>query len=757
MARDPIMESLGEPEQIFASGQTEPDMRGTLLHEIQHAIQNREGFARGGNPGMFQEEAKGAREAVERVNHALTMISRKMDALRQRGEAPSQFNREPNPEFAKLKDAYDRLMDYRSQVVAEKYDPYQHYRRLAGEVEARNVTQRMDQPPEELVEPIFGEDVPRSKQIVRFRDPNGYAASEPAKPFYSALGKAVETSPLTRAPAEQWLGTIKNMPGVKQEELDWVGVEDWLKTQKGPVSKEQLSDFVRSNQVDVQEVVKGGYEDIRHLTINEQGDRFVINDRDGRVLGNFGDLEAARARLETLEAPEGAGTKFSQYQLPGGENYRELLLTLPAKEAKAKPLSGDEYNELAYYTRIGETLTPEQVARRDVLQAQGRAYNAEVNAGEAGKFKGGHYDEPNVLAHVRFNDRVDANGKKTLFLEEVQSDWHQKGRKQGYQASPSQEKAKQEALAAYHAANRDRVSRGIREPDEAERAAWARVEGGFHGTAEGVPDAPFKTAWPELALKRMVKWAADNGYDQVAWTPGKVQAARYDLSKQVESMKLHLDAPAVARGGGLLEIRPRGDTSVNGIRLQFDKDGKVDSALGGSQFEGKTLDEVVGKEMADKILRDAREPNAGAWGVKNRQSGNWSQRFASKEEAEAYQARLPDSVRGQTDVAAMTTKASKTYSGLDLQVGGEGMNAFYDKMLPAAANKLGKKFGAKVTPTKFVADNPSAFALSEIEAWSLPITDAMRSKAQSEGMPLFTGAPTGSLAAMLMNAIGGDE
>jgi hypothetical protein len=42
-----------------------------------------------------------------------------------------------------------------------------------------------------------------------------------------------------------------------------------------------------------------------------------------------------------------------------------------------------------------------------------------------------HFDQPNILAHMRVNDRV-VDGKKTLFIEEIQSDWHQKGRKKGY-------------------------------------------------------------------------------------------------------------------------------------------------------------------------------------------------------------------------------------------------------------------------------------------------------------------------------------
>ena len=47
-------------------------------------------------------------------------------------------------------------------------------------------------------------------------------------------------------------------------------------------------------------------------------------------------------------------------------------------------------------------------------------------------FRSGHWDEPNVVAHTRVNDRVDSNGKPGLFAEELQSDWqHQTGRKEG--------------------------------------------------------------------------------------------------------------------------------------------------------------------------------------------------------------------------------------------------------------------------------------------------------------------------------------
>jgi hypothetical protein len=47
------------------------------------------------------------------------------------------------------------------------------------------------------------------------------------------------------------------------------------------------------------------------------------------------------------------------------------------------------------------------------------------------EFRSTHFDQPNILAHLRVNDRT-VDGKKTLFVEEIQSDWHQAGRKKGY-------------------------------------------------------------------------------------------------------------------------------------------------------------------------------------------------------------------------------------------------------------------------------------------------------------------------------------
>ena len=45
-----------------------------------------------------------------------------------------------------------------------------------------------------------------------------------------------------------------------------------------------------------------------------------------------------------------------------------------------------------------------------------------------------------------------------------------------------------------------------------------------------VPDMPFKKTWHELAFRRALRLAAEEGKDSLAWTPGDMQVARYGLT-----------------------------------------------------------------------------------------------------------------------------------------------------------------------------------------------------------------------------------
>ena len=156
------------------------DVRSVLAHEIQHAIQTMEGFARGSNPGEFKNT----------VENVILDIVRATDGRILEGGG---FDNTPKGIFAALdrKVPYGTILrhyDYPLNLVAEKYgyenifdlvndigrfkSGIQEYRSTAGEVEARNVESRLDftsaQRRNTLA--VSTEDIARNGQIFLSRD-----------------------------------------------------------------------------------------------------------------------------------------------------------------------------------------------------------------------------------------------------------------------------------------------------------------------------------------------------------------------------------------------------------------------------------------------------------------------------------------------------------------------------------------------------------------------------------------------------------
>ena len=147
------------------------------------------------------------------------------------------------------------------------------------------------------------------------------------------------------------------------------------------------------------------------------------------------------------------------------------------------------------------------------------------------------FPESNILAHIRFTERVDADGKKMLFIEELQSDWSNEGRRDGW-------KQERPARVQKHIVKlRKEKSRIVQETGafnhpkaEALDARIRNLEFEHPINSGGAPDMPFKgdNRYGALALKRMIRWASDNGFDRLGWITGKDTAERYNLSKQVD-------------------------------------------------------------------------------------------------------------------------------------------------------------------------------------------------------------------------------
>jgi hypothetical protein len=94
-----------------------------------------------------------------------------------------------------------------------------------------------------------------------------------------------------------------------------------------------------------------------------------------------------------------------------------------------------------------------------------------------------------------------------------------------------------------------------------------------------VPNAPFKKNWEEMALKRLIHHAAENGYHGVVVTPGAEQADRYGLAKHVGMVSYH---PGEKR---FQAFKPNRETVVN------EKDASPDRVA-----------ELIGKEAAQRLL-----------------------------------------------------------------------------------------------------------------------------------------------------------
>lgn len=293
--------------------------------------------------------------------------------------------------------------------------------------------------------------------------------------FYSPLELQINQMKADKMPAKQWLDKLKG------EEAKWTGLADWLSQQQGSLSKQEIKDWLQNNQIEINEIVKGRAEDLTEeqvdrlkylakldaenpsgamedieagsydefLTLLNIRDKSSSNDlinlqkqaeqnarlaqqRGNKALADkyWEDSHRYTSRHEVLElSMEGEGgilnpTKFSDLQLEGDKkDYAEILVTLPNNKLQQKVLDLEKI-----YNQDGSNFN-----LRELEEAR-----KELEKSKTTSFRSSHFDEANILVHLRMNIRKDAQGKKVLFLEEVQSDWGQKGKKEGFQSGDLQ-------------------------------------------------------------------------------------------------------------------------------------------------------------------------------------------------------------------------------------------------------------------------------------------------------------------------------
>lgn len=443
---------------------------------------------------------------------------------------------------------------------------------------------------------------------------------EDTAPFYSRLSRTVEQSPQGRATGAQWKATIRNSKlGVNKDEFTYAHVDD---LEDGKVyTKQEVLNYLKANEVKVEPVVLGGTETARRR-LQDAGYHVNESDHGGYVFLELpadenGDTEAilemspegeirqtgsqhvptwARDAFAEVVGPKSA--RYAQYQEPGADpsTYREVLLTMPPVPSDFDPAKveikrhrpsvtqgetsiwydgrklmtyGDDptWNGSAYVQKDDAHWM--EVARH--IYDSGDRINRLGPLAVIPRWKDGHdkYDEvDNPIVRLRFNvrddhsvftTRLDGNELafgpgRVLFLEEVQP------------PSPENQKLMPPLLREH---------------------------------------------WREIAFKWALRHAAEQDLDGVAWTTGQMQADRWSLEKHVDAIEWgwpdrrqqHTSEDAFRHV--IVTLKHEEDK-----RLAFwvNEQGRVvdTSTFSARQLLDKDLAEVIGKEVAERILREER-------------------------------------------------------------------------------------------------------------------------------------------------------
>ena len=450
--------------------------------------------------------------------------------------------------------------------------------------------------------------------------PSPVSALTKIKNMYSPLERAVIAHKLESMPSSQWAAYIKaNAPkGAKKEAL--------------AVRLDEL--LARQPKITKAEIVK-------------------------HIQENSPKLTTKNIRADGFGSDE---TQYAKYVLPGGHDYTETLIHLPANTSsprirmqKVFEIADENGKLLSSGTVPMPPRTLEMLNNNPnwVLREYEQPHPADVRL-DPSNFTSGHFDEPNIVAHLRTNIKTTPDNKDVLFLEELQSDWAQKGRKKGFTTYV-------EPLTKDETDFMNYVSDNFATVSDVEKARFKALaeKNGKAMKAEAarnfaplsyVPSGPYvedTNDWTALALKKAIERAVDEGQSHLAWTTGAQQADRYNLAKQIDSIHHSMN--------------PDGTYSFSAVKNGQEVISK----------EGLTQDELadhLGKDIAEKIVKSEGVDSPAGTSV------GW--------EAEP-------SIYGDVNAPPQP----RTLSGLDLQVGGEGMKTYYDQIVPSTANDILKSMG----------------------------------------------------------------
>jgi len=323
--------------------------------------------------------------------------------------------------------------------------------------------------------------------------------------LYSLLQHRLIDLPLKKATSEQWLATISNQTkkGVREEEIYWSGLPRFLKQYPSDklINKTQLLKKLTDDNTRIELSIEQIWGENGGLNFNEVAQRMhhqavyraalklddsclcilryvdnTCNYRVGVVKTSSNNHHMALNKYWFALDPYGRAIT-NETPVSDDDRNKACLFFDNSFDAKS---AADKHARAHFGVRSGTRI---HTCFDHLTLFGGKDYREWfVTLPDHQRiYFGPHFYDHNILAHIRTTTRSDDAGRKILFIEEVQSDWHQSGKRNGY-----------------------------------DNSSWGRVA-----------NAPFKSEWPVLAVKLMLIQASQNGFSGIAWSTGSVQERRY--------------------------------------------------------------------------------------------------------------------------------------------------------------------------------------------------------------------------------------
>jgi hypothetical protein len=219
----------------------------------------------------------------------------------------------------------------------------------------------------------------------------------------------------------------------------------------------------------------------------------------------------------------------AEYNLQGAKEgtYSENLYKYDTNAAEISAIR----NEIKQGT-ISPALGKQAISN---ITNQKKSYN-EPHWGDQGK---------DVMAHDRRHERTVETKEgpaEVVYVDEVQSNWHRDGAKDGYgnlvpidaiiEISPAS--GGEQAIYNVVFKNGAEIDMFARSKNDARNRAYEQAKIDEVENLGGVPDAPFKKTWPQMVMRDVISEAVAGGKDGVAWSTGKMQAERWGGKAQTK-------------------------------------------------------------------------------------------------------------------------------------------------------------------------------------------------------------------------------